>query len=197
MAEITLTTGHFAGGQNLHEDRTVNPEGLEAHLVALRLASPTDLSSTGAGAGDSLVGIEDASGYFTGATVEAALKETATKLASTAATLGASLIGIEDASGFFTGTEVEAALKETQTKLAATSAGLGAALVGIQDASGIITGASVEAALKEIQLLVQGTGVGLLYTPTTAGNWTGTAPTQVLNALDRLAAAVYNGITSI
>src|SRR3990167_3394920 len=124
MAEITLTTGHFAGGQNLHEDRTVNPEGLEAHLVALRLASPTDLSSTGAGAGASLVGIEDASGYFTGATVEAALKETQTKLAATSAGLGAALVGIQDASGIITGASVEAALKEIQLLVQGTGVGL-------------------------------------------------------------------------
>lgn len=192
MAEITLTTGHFAEGLHLYEDRNVDPVGLEAHLAALLTASPTDLAGTGAGAGASLIGIQDASGNFTGTTVEAALKETATKLAATSAGQGASLIGIVDASAYYTGTDVEAALKEVATKQASTGAGLGASLIGIQDASGIITGVTVEAALKEIQL-----GLGLAYTPSTGSDWSDPDPTTVAAALNRLAAAVAAGTTVI
>jgi hypothetical protein len=120
----------------------------------------TDLSSTSASKGASLVGIQDSGNIITATTVEGALAEIKgnfNDLALTSASKGASLVGIQDSGNLITATTVEGALAEIQgnvntnkSDLAATTSGKGAALVGINDAGSLITATTVEAALQEI-----------------------------------------------
>ena len=150
----------------------------------------TDLASVATGDGASLIGVEDATGLYTGADVEACLAEIAgagrttetvaqnatdiaaviTDLASVATGDGASMVGVEDATGLYTGADVEACLAEIAgagrttetvmgnatdlagliTDLASVATGDGASLIGVEDANGRYTGADVEACLDEI-----------------------------------------------
>ena len=78
------------------------------------VALATTLASTAAGAGASLIGIEDPSARFTGTTLEAILGEirTMTELLSTGSGQGAAWIGSHDVGGYYTGANVEAILQE-------------------------------------------------------------------------------------
>jgi len=101
------------------------------HIHDTRYYTQALLGSVLNAEGASLIGIEDATAYYTGATVEAALQEIGADinvlqldladliadLASTAPGEGASLIGIEDSGGYYTSTDVEGALVELITKL--------------------------------------------------------------------------------
>lgn len=100
--------------------------------AALDVDSATDLASNINGKGASLVGIEDAGGYFAATTVEGALAE---HIADTSDAHDASAISILDTAGNFTATDVEGALSEVYSDLASTSdTALGDALVGFKQA---------------------------------------------------------------
>jgi hypothetical protein len=152
--------------------------------IAADAAIRTDLASTVNAKGASLIGVEDAAGKFTGATVEGVLLEIqnnvtaevtartnadtqhATDLASSDGGKGASLIGISDVAGKFTGATVEAVLAEIdtayktadalhETNLASTASGKGASLIGVEDTAGKYTATTVEGALNEVYVLVE------------------------------------------
>lgn len=126
----------------------------------------SDYASTATGEGASRVGIEDASTYYTGNQIEAALTE-----------LGVQLGG--DTSSTYNFTEenvltdndpVYAALNKLDLRwgdLGSTANGEGASLVGIEDAGGFFTGSDVEAALQELGSEIIERGV--TYTAGTGG----------------------------
>lgn len=108
------------------------------------------LASILAGEGASLVGVEDAAGYYSGANVEAVLAEIRANYASTATGLGASLIGVRDATNKFSSTTVEGVLAEIVNTYAGTSVNQGASKIGVQDSGGFFSGTTVEAVLADI-----------------------------------------------
>jgi len=88
---------------------------VDATQASALTAYQASLASTANGEGASLIGSEDAGGYFTGDNVEAILQELGAfdaSLASTANGAGASLIGVEDAGDNFTATTLEDVLAE-------------------------------------------------------------------------------------
>lgn len=108
------------------------------------------LASILTGEGASLVGVEDAAGYFIGTNVEAVLAEIRANYASTANGLGASLIGVRDATNKFSSTTVEGVLAEIINTYAGTSVNQGASKIGVQDSGGYYSGTNVEAVLQDI-----------------------------------------------
>ncbi len=150
-----------------------------SYMRAASLAAlATDLASTSAAKGASLIGIQDAGALITATTVEGALAEIATTagtgvthadLISQAGGLGAALVGFNDSAVVVPaiyGATVQDAIsylagsRPLSTDLASTSASVGASLIGIQDAGGLITATTVEGALAELAgapKLVQGT----------------------------------------
>ena len=108
-----------------------------------------DLNSTTNGEGASIIGIEDASGYYAGTNAEAAFNE-----------LEAQIGGATSTTYDFTENNVLAdddpiysALNKLDLKwgdLASTANGEGASLVGVEDSAGNYVGTDVEAVLAEI-----------------------------------------------
>lgn len=106
-------------------------------------------TSTATGEGASNVGIEDASAWFTGAEIEAALNEIEALFGSTTS----STFNFTENNVLADNDAVYTALNKLDLKwgdLASTTLGEGAALVGINDAGGYFTGTSVETALAEL-----------------------------------------------
>jgi len=163
-----------AGGTGVTDHGALT--GLDDNDHSVVYHSKTVLASTSNGEGASLIGVEDAGGYFSGTTVEAVLQEMGsagsgtshasltgldqddhdavyyshTDLNSTGATSGASLIGLYDTAGNYASTDVEAALAEVWTLLASVTTGQGAAFIGIEDAGTYFTSTTVEGALQEL-----------------------------------------------
>lgn len=113
-----------------------------------KAVAAADLNSTTTGEGASIIGIEDASAYYTGTDVEAALNEIEAQIggatSSTFAFTEDNVLADNDA--------VYAALDKLDLKwgdLASTANGEGASLVGIEDSGGLITATDVEGALAE------------------------------------------------
>ena len=111
-----------------------------------------DLNSNANGLGASLIGIEDATGVYTGTTVEAALDEIASAI---------------ELDGFdFTENNVLAdndliypALEKLDLRwgdLGSTANGEGASIVGIEDVGGFFTSTDVEGALQELASITGG-----------------------------------------
>jgi len=106
-------------------------------------------ASTANGEGASNVGIEDASSWFTGAEIEAALNEIEGLFGSTTS----STFNFTENNVLTDNDAVYNALNKLDLKwgdLASTANGEGASLVGIQDAGNYFTGTTVEAALAEL-----------------------------------------------
>lgn len=128
---------------------------IDAGAGGLVEVTAVDLASTANGDGASLVGVEDAGGYYTAANVEAALAEvkviadaampTAT-LALTTSGNGASKVGIYDTAGYYAATTVEAALAEVMkyVPLEIADPGDGAAIPVTRSATINITTAAAE-----------------------------------------------------
>lgn len=123
------------------------------------------------GGGASLIGIDDAAGFYDGTTVETALANLATALGGTDFnsrnyTGGTGTRLTDDDSFFVAINKLDAAF----VALLAVTNGNGAALVGIEDAGAFITGVTVEAALAELGALRMrivadpGTGVAIPVT---------------------------------
>jgi len=92
----------------------------------------SELASTAASEGASIIGVEDSAGNMAATNVEAALAEIYTdlgavssNLASNANAQGASLVGVEDAAGNWTATDVEATLVEMQAEIDASASTTG------------------------------------------------------------------------
>ena len=124
-------------------------DGTNSHTHDGRYYTETEIGSTTNGEGASLVGIEDASAYYTGTDAEAAFNELEAQiggLTSSTYTFGeANVLTNDDA--------IYAALNKLDLKwgdLASTANGEGAALVGIEDSAALYTGTTVEAALAEV-----------------------------------------------
>lgn len=106
-------------------------------------------TSTAAGEGASNVGIEDASTWFTGAEIEAALNEIEALFGSTTS----STYDFTEDNVLADNDPVYAALNKLDLKwgdLASVATGEGASLVGIEDAGTYYTSTDVEGALQEI-----------------------------------------------
>lgn len=106
-------------------------------------------TSTANGEGASNVGIEDASAWFTGAEIEAALNEIEALFGSTTS----ATYNFTEDNVLADNDSVYPALNKLDLKwgdLASTANGEGASLVGIEDAGTYYTGTTVEAALQEI-----------------------------------------------
>lgn len=109
----------------------------------------SDLSSTANGKGASIIGVEDASAYWTGTDVEAVLDEIEAQLGGTTSTT----YGFSEDNVLADNDAVYAALNKLDLKwgdLASTATSEGASLVGIEDAGGFTSAATVEAALQEL-----------------------------------------------
>lgn len=110
-------------------------------------------TSTANGEGASLVGIEDVSGWFTGAEIEAALNEIEALFGSTTS----STFSFTENNVLTDNDPVYTALNKLDLKwgdLASTALGEGASLVGINDAGSYFTGTTVESALQELGLAI-------------------------------------------
>lgn len=108
-----------------------------------------NLGSTVNGEGLSLVAIEDASGYFTGADGEAAFNELEAQIGGATSTT----FNFTEANVLTDDEALYASLEKLDLKwgdLASTSASEGASIVGIQDSAGSFTATNVEAALAEL-----------------------------------------------
>lgn len=134
----------------------------------LKAVAAQDLNSTSNGEGASIIGIEDASTYYTGTSVEAALNELEAQLggdtSSTYNFTEDNVLADDDA--------VYAALNKLDLKwgdLASTANGEGASLVGIEDAGSYFTGTTVEAALQELAADVEDGQDYVSYTVGTGG----------------------------
>ena len=106
-------------------------------------------TSTANGEGASNVGVEDASGWFTGAEIEAALNEIEALFGSTTS----STFNFTEDNVLADNDDVYTALNKLDLKwgdLASTANGEGASLVGIEDAAGDFTATTVEGALAEL-----------------------------------------------
>jgi hypothetical protein len=117
-----------------------------------------DLNSIATGEGASIIGIEDASAYYTGASVEAALDELEAQIGgATSSTFNFTennVLADDDA--------IYAALEKLDLKhgdYSSTAPGEGASLIGIEDAAGNFTATTVEGALTELYSVSASTGV--------------------------------------
>ena len=111
--------------------------------------SAADLGSTSNALGASLIGIEDASSYYTGTDIEAALNELEAQLGGATSTT----FGFAEDNVLADNDAVYAALDKLDLKwgdLASTANGEGASLVGVEDSAGYFTGTDVEAVLAEL-----------------------------------------------
>jgi hypothetical protein len=111
----------------------------------------SDIASTTNGKGAAIVGIEDASAYYTGTDLETALNELEAQIGgATSATydfIEANVLTDNDS--------IYPALNKLDLKwgdLASTASTEGASLVGIEDTGSYFTGTTVEAALQELGL---------------------------------------------
>jgi len=141
-SEWTLTT---------NEPYTVGTTSLTFTLEP----SAADLASTATGKGASLIGVEDASTYWTGTDAEAVLEEILTQIGG----LTSTTFGFTEDNVLADDDDLYAALDKLDMKwgdLASTANTEGASLVGVEDPNGLfVSGADVEAALVE---LAQGAG---------------------------------------
>lgn len=158
-------------------DDAVTVNGMTDFLVGLTTqaqvnARVDNLGTTNNGEGASYIGIEDASGWYTGTDLEAALNELETLLGSSTS----STYDFGENNVLVDNDAVYAALNKLDLKwgdLASTANGEGASLVAIEDSAGNFTATDVEGALSELYTLAQtatiekeiATGVG----PITAG----------------------------
>lgn len=133
-----------------------------------RYHTQTDLASTSNAEGASLIGIEDASAYYTGTNLEAVFNELEAQLGGdTSATYDfseANVLTDDDA--------VYAALNKLDLKwgdLASTNSSEGASLVGINDTGGLITATNVEGALQELAAAITDGQDYVEYTVGTGG----------------------------
>lgn len=125
-----------------------------------------DLNSTTNGEGASIIGIEDASAYYTGTSVEAALNELEAQLGGTTSTT----FDFTENNVLADNDVVYNALDKLDLKwgdLASTNTSEGASLVGIEDAGGYTAQTDVEGALQELYGQIQNFGVE--YTVGTGG----------------------------
>jgi len=109
----------------------------------------SDLASTTTGEGASIVGIEDASAYYTGTDLETVLNEIESQLGGTTSTT----YNFTEDNVLADNDSVYPALNKLDLKwgdLASTTNGEGASLVGIEDAGGVFTSTNVEGALDEL-----------------------------------------------
>lgn len=109
----------------------------------------SDLASTATGEGASIVGIEDASGYYTGTNLETVLSEIETQLGGTTSTT----FNFTENNVLADNDFVYPALEKLDLKwgdLASVANGEGASLVGVEDANGNYTATTVEGVLEEI-----------------------------------------------
>ena len=125
-----------------------------------------DLNSTTNGEGASIIGIEDASSYYTGTNAEAAFNELEAQIGGTTSSTFAftedNVLADNDA--------IYAALDKLDLKhgdYASTANGEGASLIAIEDSAGNFTATDVEAALAELASDIDAAGVD--YTVGTGG----------------------------
>lgn len=149
----------------------------------------SDIASTTTGYGASLVGIEDASSYYTGPDVESALNELEAQIGG----LTSSTFGFTEDNVLADNDALYSALDKLDQKwgdLSSTTNGEGASLVGIEDAGAYFTGSDVEAVLQEIGADLA-EAIGIEYT-TSAGVTVGDA--VYISAADTV--ETYSTITS-
>lgn len=128
-------------------------DGTNAHTHDGRYYTETEMGSTSNGQGASLVGIEDASSYFTGTNMEVALNELEAQIGG----LTSSTFSFTEANVLANNDALYAALDKLDLRwgdLASVANGEGASLVGIEDAGSFYTGTNVEAALAELDALL-------------------------------------------
>lgn len=126
-----------------------------ADQLALRASS---LASTTNGEGASIVGIEDASAYYTGTDLESVLNELEAQIGGSTS----STFDFSENNVLADNDSVYPALEKLDLKfgdLASTANGEGASLVGIEDAGGFFTATDVEGALQEIGADLQVPGI--------------------------------------
>lgn len=116
-----------------------------------------DLNSTTNGEGASIIGVEDASGYYTGTDVEAVITEIETQIGGTTSTT----FDFTENNVLADNDFLYPALEKLDLKwgdLASTANGEGASLVGIEDAGGLLDATTVEAAIQELATDIQDFG---------------------------------------
>lgn len=107
------------------------------------------LASTTTGEGAAVIGVEDASGYYTGTDLESVLNELEAQIGGATS----STFDFTEANVLADNDAVYAALEKLDLKwgdLASNANGEGASLVGIEDAAGNFTATDVEGALVEL-----------------------------------------------
>ena len=137
-------------------DATFSSDGIVDNINAF--------SSTANGEGASNVGIEDASAWFTGTEIEAALDEIETLFGSTTS----STFDFTENNVLTDDDPVYTALNRLDLKwgdLASIANGEGASLVGIEDAGGNFTATTVEGALSELAGNMSGNYEDLTFYP--------------------------------
>ena len=128
----------------------------------------SDYASTSNGEGASRIGVEDASGYYTGTDLESVLNELEGQLGGATS----STFDFTEANVLADDDSVYPALEKLDLKwgdLASTANGEGASLVGIEDTGSYFTGTTVEAALQELGLKVEENEDFVEYTVGTGG----------------------------
>lgn len=151
--ELAVEPADFAG-TGLQDDGADNLEINFASVFTIDAADAlaveaSKLASTANAEGASIIGIEDASSYYTGTDLESVLNEIEAQLgASTSSTFDFAennVLADNDA--------VYAALEKLDLKhgdYASTSVGEGSSLIGVEDAAGVFTSTNVEGVLTEL-----------------------------------------------
>lgn len=131
-------------------------DGTNSHTHDGRYYTETEMGSTANGEGASLVGIEDASAYFTGTNVEVALDELEAQIGG----LTSSTFSFTEGNVLANNDALYAALDKLDLRwgdLGSTANGEGASIVAIEDAAGYFTGTNAEAAFDELRTQIGGT----------------------------------------
>ena len=118
----------------------------------------SDLASTANGEGASIVGMEDASGYYAGSSVEDLANELEAQIGGDTS----STFDFTEENVLADNDSIYPALNKLDLKwgdLASTANGEGASLVGVEDAAGYFVGDDVEEVLAELYTLIEQNGV--------------------------------------
>jgi len=126
------------------------------HIHDSQYYTETELSAITTGNGASLIGVEDASTFFSGADIEAVINELEALLGSTTSTT----YNFSEDNVLVDDDAVYAALDRLDLKwgdIASTANAEGASLIAVEDASGFFTGVNIEAVIDELEALLGAT----------------------------------------
>lgn len=164
--EIAVEPNDFAG-EGLVDDGSDNLAiDWSTAFNDSKAVKASDLSSTSNGLGASIVGIEDASAYYTGDDLETVFNELETQIGGTTSTT----FGFAENNVLADNDAIYAALEKLDLKwgdLGSIANNEGASLVAIEDSAGNTTESNVEGAIAELYGLAQGDGVS--FTVDTGG----------------------------